>query len=837
MYPLLEQKTTREEFGGKINALIRLGELNINIPKGFIIDALEINQLLQDKIDIKALMTDYRQNDLNSESIQERIREAIDSILFPEGFIRRIYDFFQARQTYIVRSSGILEDGDSVSFAGQYDSILDNKTVDQVLVAIKKCMQSMFSKEVLSYWKENNLDFSRFGMAILIQEQIAADISGIAFSMNPSNGNEDELVLEYIEGLGDSMADGHKTPYTVIVNWQIPAEYQIYDGKIKISEIKQLKREIISIVELLGFPIDCEFCLVDSQLYILQVRPITAIPKYVDQGRWTTANFRDGGVASQDCPNLMWSLYQSSWQEALGSYLVENKFFKKEAVPSLSLIKYARPYWNVGIVKEAMEQLPVYQEREFDLELGLAPNYEGLGRIGRKSLGNYINVLPTVIANISSTRKRLKEAEQVRYDLLEEYTKLNSEIAEINSKTALKDIEALWLYIVKEAYIRSETVYFKQVFINTVQISLKKDRLLKYISDNQFLELLSNIGNVSHTRPYRQLKQIADWIRKDDRLMQEWTNLGIDDLAQSLKDDPFGQASQKIHAFQEAFGYHSSRELDLRVPSYSEDDRIILKLIQNILKEDNISDKIESSDKTLELIQSQHSSKNARIIDKDISFLRNLLWWREEFKDISTRYYHLIRQISLKLSERYEEEGVLKTKEDIFYLKHQKIEDYINGHIAKSELEFRSSYNKAYCSAYRNYKAPDDLWSLAMNANQQATRKREESLSGVGANNGIVTAKVRVLEDQADIWTIEAGEILVTRYTDTGWSPAFPKIAGLITETGGILSHAAVVAREYGIPTIVNSKQATHRLKTGMTIRLDGSKGLITIKDKEMELT
>lgn len=830
MYPLLEQSMTKENFGGKINALVSLSQTAIKIPPGLIIDADEIQSLWREKIDIASLMTAFKAGQLDNIGIQNKIREAVDSILFPEEFIREIYDFFQARKTYIVRSSGLLEDSASYSFAGQYESVLNNRTVDQVLVAIKKCIQSMFSLEVLVYWKEHDFDLENFGMAVLIQEQINADISGIAFSMNPSTGNEDELLIEYVEGLGHLMAEGYQTPYAVKLNWQIPAEYQIYDGKMTLAQIKELKRLIISMVELLGHPIDCEFCLFEDQLYILQVRPITAIPKFVEAGSWTTANFRDGGVASQDCPDLMWSLYEAAWQEALGSYLVDNKFFTEEEIPALSRIKYARPYWNVGMVKEAMVKIPGFQEREFDQELGLQPTYEGAGRVGESSLTSYLKFLPTVWANIRSTRQRLEGAQQLKNNLLEEYTELSLKINAIDSQTPIKEIEELWLHIIKVAYIKSESIYFTQVFINTVQIAIKKDRLLKHMGNKQLLDLLSNIGNLSHTRPYQELKAIADWIKEDASRLESWSQNSIEDLTQELQADPFNPATQKVHAFQEDFGYHSNRELDLREPSYSEDDRIVIKLIKDILNQEESLKVKDSHEERLTLIKSQCPPKLANQIEKDITFLRELLWWREEFKDISSRYYHLIRQISLHLGQVYVKRGVLKDVDDIFHLKFQKIEAFIEGLVGKDELQYKAAYNKAYCSAYRNFKAPDDL--VAVDQAPPRIHHKEDSLKGVGASSGLVRAKVRVLKDTDDIWKIEEGEILVTPFTDTGWSTAFPKIAGLVTETGGILSHAAVVAREYGIPIVVNAKLASQQLKTGMTISLDGAQGIITIIDE-----
>ena len=209
-----------------------------------------------------------------------------------------------------------------------------------------------------------------------------------------------------------------------------------------------------------------------------------------------------------------------------------------------------------------------------------------------------------------------------------------------------------------------------------------------------------------------------------------------------------------------------------------------------------------------------------------------MLWWREEFKDISTRYYHLIRQISLKLGRAYEKRGFLKDFQDIFYIKKESLTAFMKGQKTADQLQEEAADNQHYCQAYRNFEPVGDLTDKEMSL-EEVAHESQALLTGMPASSGQVTGRVRVLLDLADIETIEPGEILVTRYTDTGWSYVFGILGGLVTEYGGVLCHASIVARECGIPALVCAKNATQLLETGMMVTLDGRRGEIRIHEEE----
>lgn len=789
----LKNATITPENGGKINGLIQLKQLKLPVPNGLIITNTK---------DHTALTIELSQ-------------------------------FLKEGTTYIVRSSGQKEDGVKASYAGQYTSVRDCQTLEEVWQGIKACLASQSKDEVKAYGQELGLAEDSSQLAILVQEQIEADISGIAFSMNPLNNHDQEILVETVEGAGDALADGRVEPQRQILSWHSPQT----DPKLE-----ALRQSILKAVSHFGYPLDIEFCFSNEELYLVQARPITRLAAKVSMGSWTTANFRDGGVAAQACPALMWSLYREAWQDSLESFMLDHGLLADQEVYRLALMKYARPYWNVGLVKTAMSRIPGYTEREFDDELGIHKVYSGDGVKSQLTPKTLLQLAKVAQKLSSTTRQHQSQAKEIKVDLLARYEDFEKQIAQLaSSKHSLTSIENLWREIIYDGHLASETVYFKQVFINTVQLSMKKTAILMHISLEAFFQLISKLGTVSHLRPTTDLQLISDLIQQDATLKAYWQKTSTEQLTMEVNQtltqatNQRGDLSRLVDWFH-AYGYHSERELNLLWPSFIEEPAIIIEKIKALLKgkrPNQALNQVLSSKEMDQILQAEAINPHrAKKIKESILSLRELLWWREEFKDISTRYYHLVRQISLMLGQQYTQKQILKQPDDLFYLEKESILLWINKELSTSQLQKKAEYNRLYCEAYRHYQPAGDLQvGYELGKSQQST----VGLHGIGANDGVVTGRVRVLTDVSQISHLQADEILVTPFTDTGWSHRFGSLKGLITETGGVLSHATIVAREFGLPAIIGAKHATKSLRTGMLIQMNGSSGAIHILEDLIE--
>jgi pyruvate,water dikinase len=319
-------------------------------------------------------------------------------------------------------------------------------------------------------------------------------------------------------------------------------------------------------------------------------------------------------------------------------------------------------------------------------------------------------------------------------------------------------------------------------------------------------------------------------IRDNKKALKYWKNTKLDEIIKDYNNydgNNYINYFDKVKEIIDKFGYHSDKELDVTYPCYYEDISPIISNIKDlVVLSDDYSPKDDRNRgrdaylRKLIDIREKIGSKYSKF-EKKIKKIRNMLWWREEFRDLSTRFYYLIRIYTIRLAETLVKERVIADVDDIWFLKVGNIWDYLDKKLTKKDIKNIISINKDYYNAYRNYMSDNEIGKVF---GEDETIKKD-SLRGLGANNGIITGTARVIESFEEIDRLQEGDILVTKFTDTGWTPKFAILSGIVTEYGGILCHAAIVSREYGIPAIVSCTGVMQEIKDGETITINGTTG------------
>lgn len=825
----LGEKLNTEEAGNKAAFLSLMKYNGFNVPSGIVLGSDIFSRTISlsgNKSKVDTLLKELSKD--NAKEISDKIAELYSTLSLPDEIKTEIREKIDCKKKYAVRSSGIKEDLQGFSFAGQYDTFINVSGIEDISSAIIKCYLSAYSQTVLSYLATNGISADEIGMAVIIQEMVDSDISGVAFTVNPTSGCDKEIFIEAAEGQGENLVSGKVSAEMYSYNW--------WNKKITLSsgellsddKIKEISDTALRIQEFFGYPCDIEFAYENEALYILQARAITRILYNDIKDQWSTADFKDGGVSATVCTPYMWSLYEYIWESELRKFLIESKILTPAEVSrKLGDMFYGRPYWNMTIVKSAMAKVPGYKERDFDSEFGVKITYSGNGNTTSINPKSIFGIIRIALAQRKIVGERKANAEALKSELLNTYSDY---FENKDNKFSSDEIKSIWKKLIFTDYLKSESTYFRQIFINTIHQSLYKDKILKHTTKGGYFTLIGGLDNISHLLPFYSIWEISREIRKDEKALSFWTDTPADIIAEKLYEAPFGE---RILKYIEDYGYHSKKELDVTYPSFYEDITTIINDVKSTCalgdecspEKDSLRLR-EDFRKEMEQIKKKLSSSGYKKFEKNVTEMRKLLWWREEFRDVSTRFYCIIRAYTLRLAEALLSEQIIDDANDIWFTKIEDVRNLLDGKISKEELAEIIKRNKIYYSSFRNFQNENEIGSTLSGA---ATSSSDKALSGIGCSCYKMTGVARVISSLDDTDRLCEGDILITKFTDTGWTSLFAKLGGIVTEYGGMLCHAAIVSREYGIPCVVCAENATKLIKDGETITINGETGEIIL--------
>ncbi len=810
--------------GNKANSLIAMRAAGFNVPDGFVLDSDCFDKFLKDN----SLINEIRK-DIASEKKgpSTKTLSKFDRGSFSKDISEKIKELTKPRKLYAVRSSCTKEDLGELSFAGQYQTFLF-VSPEEIEAKIIACYKATYNDNIVAYCEKNHIELGDLKMSVVVQEMVDSDYSGICFTVNPTTGDDKTMLVEMAPGIGENIVSGHNAPEQYLYNWydettDFEASNKILDEK----RLRQIGETFSRIQQHFGFPCDIEFAIKDGELYILQARKITKIVYGGYKDVWTTADFKDGGVSATVCTPFMWSLYEYIWDSSLVKFILDSNILTQKELEGHvpGEMYFGRPYWNLSVVKMAMSKVVGYREREFDNEYGIKGKYEGDGVVTKFSPKNIVALARMAIGQKKIVSEREKNAENLKQDLLNRYTNYRE-----NYNPESRELAKTWRHLVEDDYLFSETTYFWQIFINTIHQSLYKDSLLKNLAEDEYLTVLGGIKDISHMRPFYEMWRISRSIRADKKALSYWKETDPEQILKKYNRNH--NAFSELEQLVEDYGYHSDKELDVTYECYFENPLPYIINIKNMCAlEDAFGpehDQLHNEHRyheILDRIEKEVGERKYRKIRAKILKMRKMLWWREEFRDLSTRFYYIIHIYSKAYGEQLARKKILAHPDDIWMLKIRDIWDYQDKRKTASDLRNIVLRNRKYYNCYRNYMSDNEI--VPGDSSQKSVAKGQ--LVGLGACGGKVTATARVIRDFSEIERLQKGDILITKFTDTGWTPKFAILSGIVTEFGGILCHAAIVSREYGIPAIVNCHDAMEKIADGQTITIDGSTGEIEL--------
>lgn len=865
--------------GAKALSLARMNRTGLPVPPGFCITAaayrehLESNKLISRiKSAVEELGTAAP---TERKSILSNLRKAIVNAPLVHSLCEQIDRHYIAlgAKRVAVRSSATAEDLPVHSFAGQYDTYLDVTDLNGCIEAIKKCWASLWTDRAYNYRQNNNFDHLSVNMAVIVQSLVEADASGVLFTADPRYGPSGNIIIESCFGLGQPLVSGRVTPDRFAVHRKTlkllfhaisekrtecvldstgtTKEQNVPDERsnawsLDKKQIKRLARLAARVESAFGCHQDIEWALSKNKLYLLQSRPITAMPQ---ERSWEDRQIWASNPAKEVMPDVVTPSTFSMMLEAIGEEVLDPVFpmlcCNRGDHPLYDLIA-GRIYFNANLWGAVFRYIP--GGREVDLMV-MAGGHKGLqGMVERLrtapdqdlpdikfSLLRFILKVPLIIIGLLlNTPEKGRRIITWVSAMNEKWSNLNvSSLSPEQILTSCQQLRTdlrrllghvLYLFSVLSAFPLLHVVCAKWL---TADGSCA-NRLLAGVGDMD--DAVAGLDLWRLAASADATPEVKDLVLSND----DWSEIEPK-LAQS---DSGKELLRTWSEFMDRHGHHCRAELELYNPRWAETPDYILKLVRRYVNQIGKIDPVQNfSNLTQERRQlEQQCRKKLRNPLKRMIFnclLRRSQQgsvFRENVKSQVIKLVATLRRILLELGRKLADKGVLNNQDDIFFLRLQELESVVQ---EKADFDIQQVIAARRAEYDKNSTImPPDVIFGKFDPDKYVPESFDtdiETLTGMPVSPGLVTGKARVMLRADADQQVLAGEILIAPFTDPGWTPYFVTAAAIVMDQGGLLSHGSIIAREYGIPAVVNLGPATKIIKTGQTIQVDGNRGIVRL--------
>ncbi|MFF4262188.1 rifamycin-inactivating phosphotransferase [Streptomyces virginiae] len=844
--------------GAHLGALSRID--GVHVPDGFCVTTDAFRRIMAGAPSIDDQLDQLSRVDPDDRvavrTLSERIRRTIEEVVVPDDVVSAIIGAlarFGEQAAYAVRSSATAEDLPTASFAGQQDTYLNVVGPAAILRHISRCWASLFTERAVTYRRRGGIDHRTVLMAVVVQRMVFPQASGILFTADPVTGDRKVATVDAGFGLGEALVSG-------LVN---PDVFRVRDGEVVARTIAAKERAVhavpaggtrevavdarqqerpaltdaqaVSLAALgrrieahFGRPQDIEWCLVDGDFRIVQSRPITTlfpIPEVGDEENHVYVSVGHGQMMTDPMKPLGYSMWQLTamvpMHEAGGRLFVD--VTRRLASPAsraglLDALGKGDP-----LVRDALET--VLEREDF------VPSLPDAGPAGPPA-GTPAGGAPTPIATDPAIVTELIERSRASVAALER---------DIRTKTGPELFDFLLEAFEEHKRVLGDPLSMQAIMAGMEATWWLNDTLQEWLGEKNAADTLtlSAPDNVTSEMGLALL-DVADVVRPLPEVLAFLREVQGEDFLEELAKVAGGsEARDAIEAYLDRYGMRCVGEIDITRPRWRERPATLVPVLldhvrifepgaaERRFEEGRLKAQQKEQDVLSRLRALPDGDRKADETRRMIERVRTFIGYREYPKYGIIGRYFVYKQALLKEAERLVRAGVLPEREDCFYLTFQEFRDVVRSHRVDDGLIQRRK------EAFRSYHelTPPRVLTSDGEALSGAYRREDApagALVGLPVSAGTVEGRARVVLDMAEA-DLEAGDVLVTTFTDPSWSPLFVGIAGLVTEVGGLMTHGAVIAREYGLPAVVGVERATSLIRDGQRIRVHGTDGYVEI--------
>ncbi|XP_076449058.1 rifampicin phosphotransferase-like isoform X1 [Babylonia areolata] len=804
------------------------------------------------------------------QAVRGAVKEGLTQLFGPDWTTRRL----------AVRSSAAGEDGSDASSAGQMDTFLGVRGQRQVFEAVQKCWASAFTFQAVEYRRQRGQPVMT-SVGVVIQEMVPAEAAGVLFTADPITNNTSLLSISANFGLGESVVSGLCEPDTVKVRRQWDDSVVITErragrkavkvtmqegggtGEVQLSAdqgqqcclsddvLLSLARLGIQIEKYFGSPRDIEWAYASGTIHLLQARPITTSAQETEEElihefdsplaggyEWLTT-----GNIGEMMPGAVTPLTLSTFVQAIGSSLQrlsqglgarQRVVDFPKAVTScgnhlfISLTDICLILLKVALSQKEVAEVNLLGETRPDLSMAVAKDYVARPLPGPLTrAANAVRMLWYLNKGSSMTKRweRRMEGYSVGEGEGEGCSTARALYSDIHRH--LPDFMEVWHWTLVNS---SKSGSWNLILLNIINSNLS-ECTAEHFGDIALL--LSQCRDVFSAEVPSAIQDLAKQISQDG-LKDQFCSATDQECVAVLGSEQYPMLRHKTRTFLQRHGHRCIREAEMREKSWQLDLSKLISVLKTILQTGSCEKAVKET-KTAEQLISEIKTPLSYRTRKILQFLLPRAWAavasREWGKSISVKMNDIFKTAYWKLAALMVKEGRLPDEDLMFFLTHYEIGRLLESRSAR--LVMKAQRRRKVLARQMDLRFPKisigHPQPVVPTTRSESHDSTATTLKGMPVSEGVVSGPARVVCSLQDAHTIQAGDVLVVNSTDVGWSPYFPLIAGLVTEIGGLISHGAVVAREYGIPCVVNIPDATLLIHSGCKVELDGRAGTVRV--------
>lgn len=861
-----------EAVGGKGWNLGRLDRYGFRIPTGGVLLAEAYQSFIEEnglREAIEGIMQKVTIDDVGEKEteeklilIKEKIKAGRISPHIQQELTSGLINTGILEKPLAVRSSATAEDAAGASFAGIHESFLNVRGMDNILSAINGCYASLWTPRAVAYRRKMNVRDDEAVPAVVIMEMVEARAAGVGFTCDPRTGREDVVLISANFGLGESVVSGAVEPDEYRLDFMLEItqkrigrkEGMTVAGKDDGTEfvepaespasqvltdenIRKLGLLIQRVFEALGCGEqhqDIEWVFDGKDFTLVQARPVTVLPRYTLAGiknqpdMWSNSNFKDAAPMVQSTLNRSkdkdWVKFVVGWPFRIVDYQLPEglkfvRFFQGRAYQNLSLLQWL---WFDAFGATPREVNEEWGGHQPEIEINETKPYAGIK--GSKRLGRLLKMVWVM----QKTRKKAIKS----FEIANCFTQglLRIDFKSLEDENLIKTFASTHKVLME----------FTPVFIIlAVSASFTTSRMIAKVLEKRFPNkgkallnaLMAGGGDITSAQHGYRLVEMAEIARRDDAARRFFSNEPFNPLLwekELPEESPFKNSFRNFLA---EYGHRGVYECDVMNPRWREDPSYLLKTIRNTIETADLS-KIKAR-------QKEKSDGAWREINQRTSFYwRALINYllkqalkgaelREMSKSVLVKIFESERLIFQDIGLRLAERGILVEPSDIYHCTWNEIIFILQGDWDGRGLDVLVADRKAGRKEMKELSPPDLIIDEAPHYEEPVTRSLGNALTGMGVAAGRASGAARLIEHPDEGEKLQAGDVLVAPSTDPGWTPLFLKASAIVMETGGFLSHGAIVAREYGIPAVVNIPGVMKIIKDSQLITVDGDEGKV----------